>query len=102
LHQCRGGAWPKWETPSGSRTKEELLALWDESTTRLNAIWPTIPPHRFAETEKAVGQWDGTGISFVLYAIDNEVHHRGQAYVYLRAPGIEPPEFYAGDEPDYS
>ena len=26
--------------------------------------------------------------------IDNEIHHRGQGYVYLRALGIEPPPFY--------
>ena len=25
----------------------------------------------------------------LLYWIDNEIHHRGQAYVYLRALGIE-------------
>jgi uncharacterized damage-inducible protein DinB len=24
----------------------------------------------------------------------NEIHHRGQGYVYLRALGIEPPRFY--------
>ena len=30
----------------------------------------------------------------VLYGIDNEVHHRGQGYVYLRALGITPPAFY--------
>jgi uncharacterized damage-inducible protein DinB len=32
--------------------------------------------------------------SLVMYVIDNEVHHRGQGYVYLRALGIEPPPFY--------
>jgi uncharacterized damage-inducible protein DinB len=26
--------------------------------------------------------------------IDNEVHHRGQGYVYLRALGVEPPPFW--------
>jgi uncharacterized damage-inducible protein DinB len=30
----------------------------------------------------------------LLYVIDNEVHHRGQGYVYLRALGITPPPFY--------
>jgi uncharacterized damage-inducible protein DinB len=28
------------------------------------------------------------------FSIDNEIHHRGQGYVYLRALGIEPPGFY--------
>jgi uncharacterized damage-inducible protein DinB len=30
----------------------------------------------------------------ILYVIDNEIHHRGQGYVHLRALGIEPPPFY--------
>ena len=30
----------------------------------------------------------------LLYWIDNEIHHRGQGYVYLRALGIEPPAFW--------
>jgi uncharacterized damage-inducible protein DinB len=34
------------------------------------------------------------GIAMILYAIDNEIHHRGQAYVYLRVLGIEPPAFF--------
>jgi uncharacterized damage-inducible protein DinB len=29
-----------------------------------------------------------------LYVIDNEIHHRAQGYVYLRAMGIAPPPFY--------
>src|SRR5581483_1831062 len=29
------------------RTKAELLRLWDQTTEKLNAIWPTIPAHRF-------------------------------------------------------
>ncbi|WP_367868755.1 DinB family protein [Pedobacter sp. WC2423] len=26
--------------------------------------------------------------------MDNEIHHRGQGYVYLRSLGIEPPFFW--------
>ena len=40
-----------------------------------------------------VGPGDSTK-STILCAIDNEIHHRGQGYVYLRALGIEPPAFY--------
>ncbi|MGB4400232.1 MAG: DinB family protein [Daejeonella sp.] len=29
-----------------------------------------------------------------LPGTDNETHHRAQAYVYLRALGIEPPAFW--------
>ena len=75
-------------------TKAELLRLWDETTEKLNSIWPTIPAHRFAEVDKAFGQWENSGINTILYGIDNEIHHRGQGYVYLRALGIEPPPFW--------
>ena len=94
---ARGVATGKWEMKQGDsdpRSKAELLALWDEATATLNEIWPQIPAHRFSEIDKAFGQWEGTGISTILYAIDNEIHHRGQGYVYLRALGISPPAFY--------
>jgi hypothetical protein len=75
-------------------TKKELLERWDEATTMLNVLWPQIPPHRFLEVDKAFGQWEGTCYFFIQYWIDNEIHHRGQAYVYLRSLGIEPPAFW--------
>jgi uncharacterized damage-inducible protein DinB len=86
------GAWTNDE--HAPKTKADLLRLWDESTAVLDRIWKTIPAHRFQEVDTAFGQWKGTGIWMILYAIDNEVHHRGQGYVYLRALGIEPPAFY--------
>jgi len=76
------------------RSKAELLRLWDQTTDTLNEIWPTIPPHRFAEVDQAFGQWENSGIRTILYGIDNEIHHRGQGYVYLRALGIDPPPFW--------
>jgi len=94
---ARGVATGKWasldELPSPT-TKAALLTLWDQSTEEINAVWPTIPAHRFAEVDKAFGQWENSGINTILYAIDNETHHRGQGYVYLRALGFEPPAFY--------
>jgi uncharacterized damage-inducible protein DinB len=88
------GKWQKWADADKVTTKAELLQLWDEATDAINNIWPTIPPQRFQEQDVAFGQWPGTGISFIFYFIDNEIHHRGQAYVYLRSLGIEPPPFW--------
>ena len=93
-----GLATGKWTAFGGElasvRTKAELLSLWDEATEKISAIWPTIPPHRFSEVDKAFGQWENSGVNTILYGIDNEIHHRGQGYVYLRALGIEPPPFW--------
>ena len=76
------------------RPKDELLTLWDESTERLNVLWPQIPAPRFQESLTAFGQYPGVLHDLILYVIDNEIHHRGQGYVYLRALGIDPPPFY--------
>ena len=87
------GEWAKFEFAKPTN-KQELLAEWDEQTAALNSEFPGIPAERFGETMKAFGQWEMLGFQLLLYVIENEVHHRGQGYVYLRALGIEPPAFY--------
>ncbi len=86
----------KWEKFAGEKptTKADLLRLWDEQTAAIDERFPQIPAHRFAEVDIAFGQWKNTGEATIQYAIDNEIHHRGQGYVYLRALGIEPPHFW--------
>jgi len=81
-------------TSRDPRPKQDVLRLWDESTGTLNSLWPQIPAQRFRETLTAFGQYPGALHDLILYVIDNEIHHRGQGYVYLRALGIEPPPFY--------
>lgn len=88
------GKWTSFDIASTPDTKAALLTLWDQATEDIDTVWPTIPAHRFAEVDKAFGQWENSGIGTIQYAIDNEIHHRGQGYVYLRALGIEPPAFY--------
>ena len=75
-------------------TKAEVLAQWDEATRELDGLWSRIPPARFDETITAFGQYTGKTYDLLLYVVDNETHHRGQGYVYLRALGITPPPFY--------
>jgi len=75
-------------------TKEELLGLWDAATATIEELWKQVPAKRFRETDLAFGQWQMPIYSMIAYFIDNEIHHRGEAYVYLRALGIEPPMFW--------
>ena len=91
-----GVATGKWAEYGGVKptTKSGILELWDAQTKELDEKFPAIPPHRFAEVDKAFGQWEMPGIGTIQYAIDNEIHHRGQGFVYLRALGIEPPHFW--------
>jgi uncharacterized damage-inducible protein DinB len=76
------------------KNKKELLERWDKVTDKLNETWAQIPVQRFREKDIAFGQWEGAVYSFIQYWVDNEIHHRGQGYVYLRSLGIEPPAFW--------
>ena len=87
------GEWNQYK-PAKVKTKGELLNLWDEQTVQLNEKFSKISPEQFAAVHVAFGQWEMAGIGLLLYVIDNEIHHRGQGYVYLRALGIEPPHFW--------
>lgn len=93
----------KWETTPALdhfnnevkiTTKAAFLEAWDEVTEQIELLWPQIPAERFQQTEAAFGQYPNTIINTIFYLIDNEIHHRGQGYVYLRALGIEPPAFW--------
>ena len=75
-------------------TKSEILQFWDETTEVINALWPQLTPARLQETDKAFGQYEAKVSWHYFYFVDNEIHHRGQGYVYLRALGIEPPAFW--------
>jgi uncharacterized damage-inducible protein DinB len=86
----------RWDSyvESAASTKTQVLAQWDETTAQLESLFPQIPAARFQTEMAAFGQWKMSGYALLLYVVDNEVHHRGQGYVYLRELGIEPPPFY--------
>jgi uncharacterized damage-inducible protein DinB len=88
--------WTQFATRE-SKSKDEVLRLWDESTKEIDRLWPQIPGERFQEKLTAFGQYTDKGYALLQYVIDNEIHHRGQGYVYLRALGIAPPPFYERD-----
>jgi uncharacterized damage-inducible protein DinB len=87
------GDWEEY-APEGIDSKDGLLKAWDECTQEIDEFWSQLPEDRFAETVTAFGQFTGPVHWQILYAIDNEIHHRGQGYVYLRALGVAPPAFY--------
>ncbi|MRX69145.1 Uncharacterized damage-inducible protein DinB (forms a four-helix bundle) [Flavobacterium resistens] len=74
--------------------KAQYLEKWDEATAEINKYWEQLSVEDFSETFNLFGQYEFPIIQNILYFIDNEVHHRGQAYVYLRALNIEPPFFW--------
>ena len=74
-------------------TREEALRRWDADTTQIEILWPRIPEERLQETDTTFSGYETRVNDLLFYVIDNEVHHRSQGYVYLRALGIVPPQF---------
>jgi uncharacterized damage-inducible protein DinB len=82
------------ERVDNDHKKEDILKLWDAASEEINSLYPQIRVERFHESIVLFGKYGGTIWSSIFYAIDNEIHHRGQGYVYLRALGINPPHFW--------
>ena len=76
------------------KTKEDILAKWDSETEVINHYFNLISEDRFQETFNLFGQYEFPVYQNIVYFVDNEVHHRGQGFVYLRALGIDPPFFW--------
>jgi uncharacterized damage-inducible protein DinB len=74
--------------------KETILAMWDKATEEIDTYFNQIPADRFHDAVITFGKYEGTVLSSILYFIDNEIHHRGEGYVYLRALNIQPPFFW--------
>ena len=72
-------------------TKAEVLALWDRATEILDREWKEVGDYTQSLT---IYQMTFSFAQWILYFIENESHHRGQGYTYLRALGIEPPSFW--------
>jgi len=58
------------------------------------SFFSRIPAGRFQETITSFGIYTAPVHWQIFYVIDNEIHHRAQGYVYLRAFGIGPPHFW--------
>ncbi len=93
----RGAIDRTWRWPAGTRrpaaTKSALLEAFDEDTAELARLLESVPEARFAELDEPVPGRREAVIASLLYALDNEIHHRAQGFVYLRELGVDPPEF---------
>ena len=94
LNEVVGGSIKPLEEDLAATSKAELLALWDEATPVIDELWSKISNERFQEKIKLFGEYENSVLDTILYFLENEIHHRGQGYVYLRALGIEPPFFW--------
>ncbi|WP_161881271.1 DinB family protein [Deinococcus alpinitundrae] len=88
------GEWamPQWRDGVASN-RRELLHVWDALTAQLDREFLKVDP-AFYTQQHSLPWGEMPGWVATIYCIDNEIHHRGEGYVYLRALGTEPPAFY--------
>jgi uncharacterized damage-inducible protein DinB len=94
----RGAASGEWSWPArgalGPTDKAALLAASDGADAAIASTLARLPAERYLEIDTPIAGRTERVVATLLYFIDNEIHHRGQGYVYLRLLGIEPPPFY--------
>ncbi|MGE5590589.1 MAG: DinB family protein [Bacillota bacterium] len=95
----RGTATGQWEyvhVAKDASTKEELLQAFATLQKETQDWWDSITEERLFAVEDDRFGWGPPqpNLERILYSLENEIHHRGQIYVYLRELGVEPPAFY--------
>lgn len=94
----RGIALNEWEFSdplADISTKEALLKACEEGRAETRKMWGSVTDDRLATVEKdPFFGAEQAHFERLQYALENEIHHRGQGFVYLRMLGIEPPAFY--------
>lgn len=86
--------WAPWNNDRTPLSQADALSAWDAATPTIEQHWAALASQGFDRSTTLYGQWPGTTRTHLLYMLDNETHHRGQLYTYLRALGIEPPAFW--------
>jgi uncharacterized damage-inducible protein DinB len=95
VHGIATGEWV-YKPVEGVTTKAALLNELHAVREYVREVWPRVTVERLlaAENDHFFVEMEQENIGRIFYALENEIHHRGQGYIYLRLLGIEPPAFY--------
>jgi uncharacterized damage-inducible protein DinB len=74
-------------------SQQALLEQWDTLDKDLESRFLSIAPEQLSKVHQ-LPWFPMSGFATLFYMTDNENHHRGQGYVYLRSLGIEPAPFW--------
>lgn len=101
----RGLAYDRWDFQALPETLqtgpiEDVIEFGRSVRDDTRRLWADIPDGEFTKMRPSPAPYvpEGTAIDWLTYALENEIHHRGQGYVYLRLLGHEPPAFYIRTE----
>lgn len=94
MNGLKTGEW-KWEpTQEHFATKADLQKAFAQVRQNSQAIYNSLSIEKLQTVETDAWGMTSSNLFRIFYMIDNEIHHRGQTYVFLRLLGLEPPAFY--------
>ncbi|MFJ7754582.1 DinB family protein [Peribacillus muralis] len=87
--------WDFQDSFAAISTKEDLISACVAIREDTRKLWQEVTEETLEVIEKDpfFGPLQ-SHFSRLQYGLENEIHHRGQGYIYLRTLGIEPPEFF--------
>jgi uncharacterized damage-inducible protein DinB len=100
LAYWRGLAEDRWQwdpqDPPPPESAVAARAFLEDATAYTQKAWDAVTPAMLLRPRKDPFFWgdDHRPYDWLVYCIENEIHHRGQGYIYLRELGIEPPAFW--------
>jgi uncharacterized damage-inducible protein DinB len=100
LAYIRGLAEDEWrwdpQAPAPATDAAGVVRFLEETRAYTHRVWDRIGVETLLAVRKDPFFFGDSmrPYDWLLYCVDNEVHHRGQGYVYLRQLGIEPPHFW--------
>lgn len=100
LAYIRGLAEDRWsydkDDPPQATDAPGAVALLMQVRAYTLRVWPEISAETLL-TRREDPFFFGASrrpYDWLVYCVENEIHHRGQGYIYLRELGIEPPPFW--------
>src|SRR6185436_14515206 len=84
------------------KSKDEMLAKFDETMAQLQKDVPTISDEEWANGDAAMGDmWKDKKFHMAWGFLFDAIHHRGQLATFLRAMGAKVPSIYgpSADDP---
>ncbi|MCL6627581.1 MAG: DinB family protein, partial [Alicyclobacillus shizuokensis] len=87
---------PGWDRPQ-AETLADARRILDEYTTKTRARLESLTPANLTDIVdgQAVFGFSAPGSVFLASALDHEIHHKGQLFVYARMAGAESVPFFS-------
>ena len=100
LAYMRGLAEDRWEwdpqKPPCPSDAASAIAFLEETRAYTRRVWADVPESTLLTRHKDPFFFgdDKRPYDWLVYCMENEIHHRGQGYIYLRELGVEPPPLW--------